>query len=76
MDSYLSGQLADVNTAGRDQIMQIADDLFESTKSLGKLLYLIRLGKIDYVKEADAMLAFNKLSDVTKNLGMSSSQMF
>lgn len=76
MDAYLSGQLANVNTAGRDQIMQISDDLFESIKSLGKLLYLIRLGKIDYVKESDAMLAFNKLSDVSKNLGLSSSQLF
>ena len=70
MDNYLSGKLVDVNTAGREQIMQISDDIIESLKSISKLLYLIRRGSVDYVREEDAQVALNKMSDVARSIGI------
>lgn len=74
MDTYLSANLTDVNVAGREEIMQISDDVVEAVKSLGKLLFRIRLGQIDYVKEGDVQTAFNKMSEVANALGLSSTQ--
>lgn len=74
MDAYLTGKLTDVNTAGREAMLQASDNILNALKSLGKLLYLIRMGKIDYVKEEDAQLAMNKLSDVARSIGISPSQ--
>jgi hypothetical protein len=69
MSAYLSGKLVDVNIAGKEQLMQIADDLMEAIKSLGKLLFLIRMGSISNVSEEDAQMALNKMSDVAKAIG-------
>lgn len=75
MDAYITGRLTDINTAGREQLMQASDSIVNATKALGRVLFLIRLGKLDYVKEEDAQLALNKLSDVAKNLGVAASQL-
>lgn len=74
MDAYITGRLTDVNTAGREEIMQASDTIINAIKAVGKILFLVRVGKIDYVKEADAQLALNKLSDVAKSLGIASMQ--
>ena len=74
MDAYITGKLTDINTAGREQIMQASDSVMRAIKTLGKILFLVRVGKIDYVKEDDAQLALNKLSDVAKSLGVASVQ--
>ena len=75
MDAYITGKLTDVNTAGREQIMQASDAIINAIKAVGKILFLTRLGKIEYVKEDDAQLALNKLSDVAKSIGVASSQL-
>jgi hypothetical protein len=69
MSAYLTGKLVDVNMAGKEQIMQISDDILEAVKSLGKLLFLIRMGSITTVNEADAQMALNKMTDVAKSVG-------
>lgn len=69
MSAYLTGKLVDVNMAGREQMMQISDDILEATKSLGKLLFLIRMGSVTTVNEADAQMALNKMTDVAKSVG-------
>jgi hypothetical protein len=74
MDTYLSANLTDVNVAGREEVMQISDDVVEAVKSLSKLLFRIRLGQIDYVKEGDVQTALNKMSEVASALGLSSTQ--
>lgn len=75
MDAYLSGKLTDVNTAGREQMMQASDAIVNGIKAVGKVLFLIRLGKVDYIKEEDAQMALNKLSDVARSIGVASSQL-
>ena len=75
MDAYITGKLTDVNTAGREQIMQASDAIIGAIKAVGRILFLTRLGKIEYVKEDDAQLALNKLSDVAKSIGIASSQL-
>jgi hypothetical protein len=75
MDAYLSGKLTDVNTAGREQMMQASDAIVNGIKAVGKVLFLVRLGKVDYVKEEDAQMALNKLSDVARSIGVASSQL-
>ena len=75
MDSYLTGKLIDVNTAGKEQIMQISDDLFEAVQSLSKLLFIIRMGRIDYLNEQDVQMAMNKMSDVIRSIGVAANQM-
>lgn len=75
MDAYLSGKLTDVNTAGREQMMQASDAIVNGIKAVGKVLFLIRLGKVDYIKEEDAQMALNKMSDVARSIGVASSQL-
>lgn len=75
MDAYITGKLTNVNTAGREQIMQASDAIVGAIKAVGKILFLVRQGKLDYVNENDAQLALNKLADVAKDLGVASSQL-
>jgi hypothetical protein len=75
MDSYLSGTLAGVNTAGKEQLMTISDDVTEAIKGIGKLLYKIRLGQVDTVKEEDAQMALNKLGDVSRGIGLAATEL-
>ena len=42
---------------------------------VGRVLFLVRLGKVDYVKEEDAQMALNKLSEVARSIGVASSQL-
>lgn len=74
MDAYLSGKLTDVNVMGREQMMHISDNLVNAIKSVAKLLYLIRQGKIDYINEEDTSMALSKMGDVIKSVGVSTTQ--
>ena len=75
MDAFLSGKLTDVNTAGREEIMKASDAILGGIKAVGRMLFLIRLGKITTVKEDDAQMALNKMADVARGLGIASSQL-
>ena len=74
MDSYLSGTLTGANPAGREELMKVSDDTIMAIKSLSKLLFKVRLGQIDYVKESDLQTAINKMNDVCSAIGIASTQ--
>ena len=74
MDAYLSGKLADVNVLGREEMMRVSDNLLNAIKSVAKLLFLIRQGKVDYINETDTAMALSKMGDVIKSVGLSVNQ--
>ena len=69
LDTYLSSMVAGANASGREQIMEINNDLQEALRGISKLLYLSRLGNVPYIKEDDARIAMGKLTDIAGAMG-------
>jgi hypothetical protein len=74
MDAYLSGKLADINVMGREDMMRVSDNLLNAIKSVSKLLFLIRQGKVDYINETDTAMALSKMGDIIRSIGLSVNQ--
>lgn len=75
MDAYMMSNLATSdNMASTANLAQTSDSVLEALSHLSKLLFLIRTGAINYLKETDVQVAMSKLTDVANGLGISTLQ--